>query len=236
MSESEPGHEHEPEAPPPGEVVDPNAAVIQAEEIASESPVWTLALEPDALRFRGPEGSGKEFVVAKDALREKTQLLNGLLMRRVMTARLEDPKKLTGFRFEPEAWFALTEWYGYPNQADLRKALSTRMATALTIGIVLLFSAFMNDYIRGTAAQTMYLFLGGWLVGVWILSKALPTRWWFLADSGVYVVFAAGLGLGLEQGDWIGIALTVGCLMLVWGGLKKYALFKRVKRDGDALA
>lgn len=201
---------------------------LQAEEVAANSPVWTIELHPDRLRFVPPEGSAHE--LPRDTVLDQTEVVMGLSLRRILLANLRDPKRKDAFRFDHDSFDQLTEWLGWPRSKDLAKALKHRNSTNLLVGIVFIASAFMNTSVRGTEQGNIYIFFGVWLIMVWMASRARPGRLLFLLDSGVYALMALALGAALGSGfDWISGVLFVCCAGLVATGVNKYAVFKGLK-------
>jgi hypothetical protein len=164
----------------------------EAVEQQGKQSKWRLTIGPDSFRLDSPEG-GRTIEVTRPERTERTDLMHGWFLKRILAVTTGKEKKL--FKVDPEGFAALRDWAGAPTTADLRKALRQRFGLALTLGILIIFTSLPTAGVpeKGLAPlplNPVSLAMGIALIAAGFMSRIMPSRIFFLFDA-VWIIVAA---------------------------------------------
>jgi len=218
----------------------------QAEVSVSEAPssfevlqpesgqTWRLTLSGGRLRLEPPAGAGGEVVELTRADRPaRFELLDTFVLRRHLLLKREGRR--VRFPLSPEVFARVSAWAGPPTQAELNRAIATRLRLSVAVGIVLLLVSLtrVGPGDRGSWSPMWLVVAAGVLLVVCGLAAQFHRRrGYFVVDGIGYALLGAQLVGRLAYGWTWGSAAV-----LTWAGLMiltAVAHFRRYRGTVDS--
>jgi hypothetical protein len=192
-------------------------------------PEWTIELYADRIVLS--KGSRRETVTRAD-LFEKVELIDGILLRRILAVSFDAdaPSDRTLFVLEADAYHRLAAWIGPPNCSVLARVLRDKLSPFWTIPVGLLWAylAFLprrpDAGVSAPDVQALTLGLTLFLLGV--SSRLIQHRMLLLGYAAWFAAFSAYCVLDyMETGSIVSVVLAVVGVGLASSGLGQFHRF-----------
>ena len=207
-----------------------SCATFEITELARAKRKFKLTLSTKELRLE-TEGQPAVVLQRSDPDRQRIQMLNGLLVRRLFIVAVDKKTKLS-FTLEALVYEAVTAWLGPPTAADLQATLKQRLAWTFPLGILYILTSLpvSGNPAAGVAALPFDPF--GFTLGAVLLTTAAISRWspnrvCFILDAvwllGLVLMNLMNVINGTSSNWWLLLILIqfhVGC-----EGIRQYRRF-----------
>lgn len=189
---------------------------------------WTLFIFADRLEFESADGRVRE--ILWDDRHSRLQLHDrAFLLRRLVVVKAG--KKNLMFQLQPEAYERVKGWYGPLGVEDLKIALKRRMAWVIPIGILFIFG---STPLANLPFEPVSFGLGVGLIATGLLSRLVPHRMFFLADSLWFCTLAAtSIVVLIDDWSWLRAFFLVLQIQLAWRGFQEFHRFAPESAKGD---
>jgi hypothetical protein len=196
---------------------------------AAGRPKWTVELYGNRVVF---SHRGRRETVQRSEATEQVELIDGLLLRRILAVAFDPkaPGDRTLFVLDAEAFQKLDRWIGPPTRKILARVLREKLSPYWTVPVGLLWAylAFLPRRGDPSAASpdVQALVLGLTLFFLGIFSRLVQHRLLLLGYAGWFAAFSAYCVLDyLETSSLVSVVLAVVGIGLASSGLGQFYRF-----------
>lgn len=191
---------------------------------------WRFDLDAENIRIV-PLESGESLEFTREAAQTAINVVDGLILRRLVTFPEEETKPV--FRLPKEHFQQLLRWLGPPSKARLAAEIRRRTRALIPIAFLFVLTALpcpgeASGGANAVPLDIMGMTLGLGLILIFIIGRFKPHRLVFLLDALWWMGLATDNFHSVSNGQLggFGLALAVVALVFSFSALKLFALYK----------